>query len=62
MTKLPQNVLELSMAERGLLALRAAVHKATLEHIAKGLPMYFGGENGEVVRVPPEELHRLMSE
>lgn len=50
------------MAERGLLALRAAVDRAILEHIAKGLPMYFGGENGEVVRVPPEELHKLVSE
>ena len=57
MTKLPQSVLELPLAERGLLALKAAVEKAIEEHAREGLPLYIW-RDGKVVAVPAEELRR----
>ena len=55
MTKLPQSVLELRLAERGLLALKAAVEKVIEEHAREGLPLYIW-RDGKVVAVPAEEL------
>jgi hypothetical protein len=55
MAKLPQSVLELPLAERGLLALKAAVEKAIEEHASEGLPLYIW-RDGKVVAVPAEEL------
>jgi len=43
------------MAERGLLALKAAVEKVIEEHARQGLPMYIW-RDGKVVAVPAEEL------
>ncbi len=55
MAKLPQSVLELPLAERGLLALKAAVKKVIEEHAREGLPLYIW-RDGKVVAVPAEEL------
>lgn len=55
MTKPPQNVLELPLAERGLMALKAAVEKVIEEHVREGLPLYIW-RDGKVVAVPAEEL------
>lgn len=55
MTKPPQNVLELPLAERGLMALKAAVEKVIEEHAREGLPLYIW-RDGKVVAVPAEEL------
>ncbi len=55
MAKLPQSVLELPMAERGLLALKAAVEKVIEERAREGLPLYIWLD-GKVVAVPAEEL------
>ena len=55
MTKPPQNVLELPLADRGLLALRAAVEKVIEEHAREGLPLYLW-QDGKVVAVPAEDL------
>jgi len=55
MTKPPANVLELSLAERGLLALQAAVDKLVEQHAREGLPLYIW-RDGQVVAVSAEEL------
>jgi hypothetical protein len=55
MIKEPPNVVELPMPERGLMALKAAVKKAIVEHAREGLPIYIWLE-GRVVEVPPDEL------
>ncbi len=55
MTKPPQNVLELPLPERGLLALRAAVEKVIEEHAREGLPLYLW-RDGKVVAIPAKEL------
>ena len=57
MTKLSQSVLELPLAERGLLALKAAVEKVIEEHAREGLPLYIW-RDGKVVAVPAEELRK----
>ena len=57
MTTRPPNVLELTMAERGLMALRAAVEKVIEEHAREGLPLYIW-RDGKVVAVPAEELRK----
>lgn len=51
----PKNVLELPLAERGLMALKAAVDKLIEEHSREGLPLYIW-RDGKVVAVPAEEL------
>lgn len=51
----PPNVLELPLAERGLLALKAAVEKVIEERAREGLPLYIW-RDGKVVAVPAEEL------
>jgi len=40
MSKVPPNILELPIAERGLAALKAAVEKVIVEHARQGLPIY----------------------
>jgi hypothetical protein len=55
MTKPPDSVLELPLAERGLLALKAAVERVIEEHAREGLPLYIW-RDGRVVAVPAEEL------
>lgn len=55
MSKVPPNVLELPIAERGLTALKAAVEKVIVEHARQGLPIYIW-RDGEVVEVPPDKL------
>jgi len=55
MKKPPPNVLQLPLAERGLLAMKAAVERVVEEHIREGLPLYTW-RDGKVVAVPPEEL------
>ena len=55
MSKVPLNVLELPIAERGLMALKTAVEKVIVEHARQGLPIYIW-RDGRVVEVPPVEL------
>ncbi len=55
MNKIPVNVLELPIAERGLAALKAAVKKVIVEHARQGLPIYVW-RAGKVVEVPPDKL------
>ena len=55
MSKVPQNVLELPIAERGLTALKAAVEKVIVEHARQGLPIYTW-RDGEVVEVSPDKV------
>jgi hypothetical protein len=57
MIKQPQNVLELPLADRGLLALCAAVEKIIEEHAREGLPLYFW-RDGKVIAVPAKELQQ----
>ncbi len=57
MIKPPPNILELPLADRGLLALQAAVEKVIEEHAREGLPLYFWLD-GKVVAVPAEELRK----
>ena len=55
MTKVPANVLELPISERGLIALKAAIKKAIEEHAREGLPIYVW-RDGKVVEIPPDQL------
>ena len=55
MIKPPRNVLEMPLAERSLLALKAAVEKVIEEHAREGLPLYLW-RDGKVVAVPAKEL------
>jgi hypothetical protein len=45
----------LPLAERGLMALKAAVEKVTEEHVREGLSLYIW-RDGKVVAVPVDEL------
>ncbi len=55
MIKEPPNLVELPMAERGLMALKVAVKKAIEEHAREGLPIYVW-RDGKVVEIHPDEL------
>lgn len=55
MIKEPPNVVELPIAERGLMALKVAVKKAIEQHAREGLPIYVW-RDGKVVEIPPDEL------
>jgi hypothetical protein len=55
MTNPPRNVLELPLAQRAEMALKAAVEKVIVEHARKGLPIYIWRED-KVVELSPEEL------
>ena len=52
MSKAHPNVLELPIAERGLMALKTAVEKVIVEHARKGIPVYVW-RDGKVVEIPP---------
>lgn len=54
-TRAPSEILDLPMAERGLLALKRAVKRAIAEHARDGLPIYVW-ENGKVVEIPSDRL------
>ena len=55
MSEIPAEIMALPIEERALIALRAAVQKASEEHAREGLPMYIW-RDGKVVAVPAEEL------
>lgn len=55
MTKPSSSVVELTIADRGLMALKVAVKKAIEEHAREGLPIYTW-RDGKVVEIPPDEL------
>jgi len=55
MTKPSSSVVELPIAERGLMALKVAVKKAIEQHAREGLPIYTW-RDGKVVEIPPDEL------
>jgi len=57
MTKLPTNIVELPLSERGLMALKAAVEKVIDEHVREGLPMYIW-RDGKVVAVSAAERRK----
>ena len=51
----PANILDLSLEERALMALEAAVEHVIEEHAREGLPLYIW-RDGKVVAVPADEL------
>lgn len=55
MIKPPSNIRELPLADRGLLALKAAVERVFEEHAREGLPIYIW-RGGKVVAVSAKEL------
>jgi len=55
MKKLSQDVLDLPLHERALLALQVAVKNAMEEHAREGFPIYVL-EDGKVVEISAEEL------
>ena len=55
MIKPTPNFLKLPLADRGLLALKAAVERVIEEHAREGLPLYIW-RDGKVVAVPAKEL------
>jgi hypothetical protein len=54
-TKVPTNVLELPISERGLVALKQAVKKTIDQHAREGLPIYVW-RDGKVTEIPPDQL------
>ncbi|HTQ59465.1 MAG TPA: hypothetical protein VMI32_04530 [Candidatus Solibacter sp.] len=58
MTKPPDNILDLPLEERALMALKGAVEKVIEEHMRVGLPINIWGD-GKAVAVPPQELQSL---
>ena len=55
LTKLPANILELPLAQRAEMALKAAVEKVVEEHARDGRPLYIW-RDGKVVEVSAREL------
>ncbi len=55
MSSLPQNVLELPLEQRALLALKSAVKKAIAERTREGLPVYVWS-SGKVVELSARRL------
>ena len=55
LTKPPANILELPLAERAEMALKAAVEKVVEAHVRDGRPLYIW-HDGKVVEVPAQEL------
>ena len=55
MNKVPPNILELPLAERGLAALKIAVAKAIAEHARHEEPIYVWRDD-RVVEVFPDEV------
>jgi hypothetical protein len=55
LTKPPANILELPLAQRAEMALKAAVEKVVEEHVRDGRPLYIW-RDGQVVEVSAQEL------
>ena len=55
LTKPPANILELPLAQRAEMALKAAVEKVVEEHVRDGRPLYIW-RDGKVVEVSAQEL------
>ena len=55
LTKPPANILELPLAQRAEMALKAAVEKVVEEHARDGRPLYIW-RDGKVVEVSAQEL------
>ena len=55
LTKPPTNILELPLAERAEMALKAAVEKVVESHVRDGRPLYIW-RDGKVIEVPAQEL------
>ena len=54
-TKPPANILELPLAQRAEMALKAAVERVVEEHMRDGRPLYLW-RDGKVIEVSAEEL------
>jgi hypothetical protein len=55
LTKPPANILELPLAQRAEMALKAAVEKVVEQHVRDGRPLYLW-RDGKVVEVSAQEL------
>ena len=55
LTKPPANILELPLAQRAEMALKAAVEKVVEEHVRDGRPLYIW-RDGKVAEVSAQEL------
>jgi len=55
LTKPPANILELPLAQRAEMALKAAVERVVEEHVRDGRPLYIS-RDGKVVEVSAQEL------
>jgi hypothetical protein len=55
LTKPPANILELPLAERAEMALKAAVEKVVESHVRDGRPLYIW-HDGKVIEVSAQEL------
>ena len=55
LTKPPANILELPLAQRAEMALKAAVEKVVEEHTRDGQPLYIWLD-GKVIEVSAQEL------
>lgn len=55
LTKPPANILELPLAERAEMALKAAVEKVVESHMREGRPLYIW-RDGRVIEVSAQEL------
>ena len=55
LTKPPANILELPLAERAEMALKAAVEKVVESHVRNGRPLYIW-RDGKVIEVSAQEL------
>ena len=55
LTKPPANILELPLAERAEMALKAAVEKVVESHVREGRPLYIW-RDGRVIELSAQEL------
>ena len=55
LTKPPANILELPLAQRAEMALKAAVEKVVEEHVRDGRPLHIW-RDGKVIEVSAQEL------
>ena len=58
LTKPPANILELPLAERAEMALKAAVQKVVESHVRDGRPLYIW-RDGKVIEVSAQELRDM---
>jgi hypothetical protein len=59
LTKPPANILELPLAQRAEMALKAAVEKVVEEHMRDGRPLYIW-RDGKVIEVSAQETPRAI--